>query len=73
MNPTEIRKAEAIEDQLRAWDWLADLKADERTIPWLARHTGKSTRAIYAYSYGQAKPSVEWLRRAYRVLKEGAR
>lgn len=54
---------------LRSWDWLADLKADERSIPWLARKTGKSQRSIYAYSYGESTPSLEWLRSAYRALK----
>jgi hypothetical protein len=68
MDLTELQHFEDMEARLRAWDWLAALKADERSIPWLARKTGKSQRSIYAYSYGQATPSLAWLRDAYRVL-----
>jgi hypothetical protein len=68
MDMTELQQLEDMEARLRAWDWMAALKADERSIPWLARKTGKSQRSIYAYSYGQATPSLAWLRDAYRAL-----
>lgn len=69
MDLTELRQFEQMEAQLRAWDWRADLKADERSIPWLARKTGKPTRTIYAYAYGEIRAPLAWLREAYKVLK----
>jgi hypothetical protein len=53
------------------WDWQADLRDQERTIPWLARKTGKSQSAVYAYAYGRNTPPPEWLRDAARVLGKG--
>lgn len=69
MNTTELDAMESTERALRSWDWFADLTLEERTIPWLARKTGKSQRSVYSYKYGEARPSLEWLRDAYRVLK----
>ena len=73
MDLTELQQFEQMEQQLRSWDWQADLRSDERSIPWLARKTGKSQRAVYSYAYGESRPSLEWLRDAYRVLKGGPR
>lgn len=56
------------DDELRAWDWRADLKADERTIPWLARQTNRSQNTVYLYSWGKVKPQIEWLREVARIL-----
>lgn len=64
MDMTDIERLDA----LRNWDWQADLAREERTIPWLARKTGKSQRSLYAYRYGEARPTLEWLADAYRVL-----
>ena len=64
MNTAELETLDA----LREWDWEADLKREERTIPWLARKTGKSQRSVYSYRYGQARPPLEWLAAAFRVL-----
>lgn len=72
MDRDELQRLESLTEALRAWDWLADLKAQERTIPWLARKTGKSQRSVYSYKYGEARPSIEWLRDAYRVLRGGS-
>lgn len=69
MDLTELQRFEEMEAQLRSWDWRADLKADERSIPWLARKTGKPQRTIYAYAYGEVHAPLDWLRDAYRVLK----
>jgi hypothetical protein len=69
MDLAELRRFEEIENQLRAWDWRADLKADERSIPWLARKTGAPQRTVYAYAYGEVRPPLSWLREAYRILK----
>lgn len=59
--------------RLRAWDWLADLRADERSVLWLARHTGKSSTQVYAYSRGEITPPLDWLDRAWAVIHEGER
>jgi hypothetical protein len=56
------------DDELRAWDWRADLHAMERRIPWLARQTGTPQRTVYSYAYGQRATSIEWLRKAAAVL-----
>lgn len=55
---------------LRAWDWRADLKADERGIPWLARQTGKAQSTVYNYAYGFREAPIEWLRDVARVLRK---
>ena len=69
MDLTELRRIEELEAQLRAWDWRADLKADERSIPWLARKTDTPSSTVYSYSNRTHQPPLEWLRTAYRVLK----
>jgi hypothetical protein len=56
------------EEELRAWDWRADLKAQERGIPWLARQTGRSQQTVYLYAWGRVVTPLEWLRNAARVL-----
>jgi hypothetical protein len=56
------------DEQLRSWDWRAALKAEERTMPWLARRTDRAQRTVYAYAYGQLRPPIEWLRAAYAVI-----
>ena len=71
MSDTTVDQFEDLEHKLRTWDWLAELALEERSVPWLARKTGKSQRAVYAYKYGQSRPSLEWLRDAYRVLRGG--
>lgn len=53
---------------LRSWDWRKTMKAQERTVPWLARHTTRSQSTVYKYSYGILTPPVEWLRNAARAL-----
>ena len=56
------------EAELRAWDWRAALKADERSIPWLARRTNKAQRTVYGYARGELVPPLAWLREAAAVL-----
>lgn len=48
--------------------WRAVLKAQGRTITWLAEQTGRPRRSIYGYAQGQMKPTREWLDAASRVL-----
>lgn len=59
---------DAEEASLRGWDWRATLKAEERTIPWLARKTSRAQTTVYRYSYGTLTPPLEWLRAAARAL-----
>lgn len=64
MTNTQLRT----DAELRAWDWRADLKAEERGIPWLAKRTGRSMSAVYKYAYGVLPTPIEWLRKAAAVL-----
>lgn len=56
------------EAMLREWDWRAELRRQERTVPWLARQTNRGQNTVYRYSWGSLKPSLAWLRDAARVL-----
>ena len=58
--------------ELREWDWLAELRAQERSMPWLARRTGKSDQMVFAYGRGRANPPIEWLRSAALALGKAA-
>lgn len=74
MLPTETAQDDLpSEAELRAWDWLADLRAQERSLSWLARKTDRNQQTVYLYSWGKQRASLEWLRSAARVLgKVGA-
>jgi hypothetical protein len=56
------------DEELLAWDWRADLAADERPLTWLARQTGTPERTVYSYAYGQRTTQLAWLRKAAAVL-----
>lgn len=56
------------DDALRGWDWMAELGRQERTIPWLARKTGRAQTTVYRYKYGSLTPPVTWLRAARTAL-----
>lgn len=49
-------------------DWRAVLKAQGRSIAWLADQTGRPRRTVYAYSQQTRTPPAEWLAKAYEVL-----
>lgn len=49
-------------------DWRAVLKAQGRTLSWLAKATGRPRRTIYAYSQGQLRPTEEWLAKVSEAL-----
>jgi lambda repressor-like predicted transcriptional regulator len=51
-------------------DWRTALRAQGRTLRWLASQTGKSPRTLYAYSRGDLVPPAEWMAAASRVLGE---
>ena len=71
--PTQGPPKLLTEDQLRAWDWRAELERQERKATWLARHTGRAAVTVYRYSDGSLTPPESWLRDAARVLGvEGA-
>lgn len=61
-------RVQPVDDELRAWDWRAELERQERSMVWLARHTGRSYSAVTKFAWGKLTPSVEWLRRAAQVL-----
>lgn len=56
------------EEQLRAWDWRAELDRQERKATWLARHTNRAAVTVYRYSDGSLTPPLDWLRDAARLL-----
>ena len=56
------------DDELRAWDWLADLRADDRHLMWLSRKTETHYMAVYRYSWGHQEPPIEWLRKVAHLL-----
>lgn len=56
---------------LEAWDWVAELERQERSIPWLARRTGRHQNTVYRYSWGRLRAPAEWLAEARRVLEPG--
>jgi hypothetical protein len=56
------------EADLRSWDWLAALRAEERYIPWLAKRTSRAQRTVYGYARGELVPPLDWLREAAVVL-----
>lgn len=71
MTDTEIGQTAVVaptEDELRAWDWLAELKRQERSIPWLARHTQRSQHSVYQYANGRQPTPLVWLEQAAIVL-----
>ena len=48
--------------------WRTVLTEQGRTIRWLAIHTGRPPRSIYAYSQGTMRPTKAWLEAASRAL-----
>ena len=60
------------ESVLRDWDWQAELKRQGRSKAWLARATGTKPRTVYAYAYGEVRPSLDWLRTIVVTLGRGS-
>jgi len=60
------------ESVLRDWDWVAELKRQERSKTWLARATGTKPRTVYAYAYGEFRPPLDWLRKVMLTLGRGS-
>lgn len=62
-------------DELRAWDWRAELERQERAagrrgsgMTRLARVTDRSVSAVYRYALGTLTPPEAWLRQVARLL-----
>lgn len=50
------------DDDLRAWDWRAEVEAQGRRLTWLAEQTSTRERTVYARSAGQRPTPIAWLR-----------
>ena len=53
---------------LATWDWRAELRAQERSVPWLAKRTDRAQQTVYNYGSGVYPTPIEWLRQAAIVL-----
>ena len=65
MDTPEVRQ----DVDLSSWDWQATLKAEERSLRWLARKTGRSGTMLHRYARGLAPTPPEFLRRAAAALR----
>lgn len=54
------------------YDWLTELRRQERSILWLARRTNRSRNSVYAYAWGKRTPPATWLKSAALALGERA-
>jgi hypothetical protein len=54
-------------EALRAWDWFAELKRQDRPLTWLARKTGTHYQTVYRYGAGAHTPA-EWLAKVAEIL-----
>jgi len=75
MDTTEVQGVPGTiddEPELRAWDWRAELKRQERSMSWLARHTQRSESAVNKYASGANPTPVAWLRHAAIALGRGS-
>lgn len=68
MHITEVRQ-DHTSDQMD-WDLSTALRTAERSVPWLARKTGKHPMTVYRYVWGHRTPPIGWLAQA-RALLEG--
>jgi hypothetical protein len=68
MHETEVAQTPT-DDELRAWDWNADLARRGAPASWLAAQTDRAVQTVYQYRSGQTRPSLDWLRAAWRLLR----
>jgi hypothetical protein len=52
---------------LYSWDWMAELRAQERNLMWLARRSGIHYQEVYRISRGK-RPTIERLEAIARAL-----
>lgn len=57
-----------MDKQLDPIDWRAVLKAQGRSLTWLAAATGRPRRTVYAYHQRRLPPTTEWLARVSDAL-----
>ena len=69
----DLTKEPQTDVDLASWDWLAELRRQERRIPWLARQTGVAQNTVYRYASGRNQTPISWLREAATVLGRGVR
>lgn len=70
MSGMDLTQVPHDDEALLAWDWIADLRADDRTVSWLARKTGRPESTVHSYAQGRHPAPLEWLREAAFVLKK---
>jgi hypothetical protein len=58
----------SVPTDLAGWDWLAELRRQDRSIPWLARRTDRSQQMVYHYAHGKRPVPAKWLEMAAIVL-----
>jgi hypothetical protein len=68
---SEGQAAPRSEEELRAWDWRSELKRQERSMSWLARHTERSESAVNKYASRSIPTPVSWLELAAAALGLG--
>lgn len=49
-------------------DWLTVLRAQGRSIAWLADTTGKPRATVYGYARKDRNPTREWLAKVSQAL-----
>lgn len=49
-------------------DWRTVLKAQGRSIAWLADTTSRPRATVYGYARGDRRPTDEWLAKASAAL-----
>jgi hypothetical protein len=73
MSVVEVMQVQPTDDDsLRAWDWVAELKREDRSVSWLARKTNRPESTVHAYKQGRYPAPIEWLREAAQVMGKGA-
>jgi len=56
------------DEDLSTWDWRGELRRQERSIPWLARRTGRADNTVYRYGSGRETAPTDWLALAWDIL-----
>lgn len=60
-----------VPDAVRAWDWQAELRAQERDVMWLSRHSGIGYRTLYRLYNAEQAPSNDQIKAIARGLGRG--
>lgn len=55
----------------RAWDWRAELRAQERDVMWLSRHSGIHYRTMYRLANAEQDATDGQIRAIARALGRG--